>query len=164
MGHRLALPAAVAGSLLVVACATPASQRPVQERQFTEAVSAPARLTPVQPLPPPMGELLRERMGFHAREMGRLMEAVMILDYPTVEAGAEAIGADVRLARATTQDATELNAALPERFFLLQEELRVHARSLAEAARREDAFSVADAYGRLSQTCVRCHGVYRAGK
>ncbi len=92
------------------------------------------------------------------------MEAVMILDYPRVEDRSEAIAADVRLARAKKQDATELNAALPETFFLLQDELRARAKSLAEAARRTDAFAVADAYGRLSGTCVRCHGVFRAGR
>ena len=58
----------------------------------------------------------------------------------------------------------ETKWVLPEKFFEQQDLLRARARTLAEAAHTMDAFRVADAYGRLSEACVRCHAVYRQGK
>ena len=71
---------------------------------------------------------------------------------------------DVSLARPLTGDATELASALPEKFFLYQDDLRLEAKTLAEAAGRQHAFDVAESYGRLSQVCVRCHASYRTGR
>ena len=58
-------------------------------------------------------------------------------------------------------DATELASALPATFFDLQDELRAQARTLGDAAEEQNPFHVANAYGRLSETCVRCHATYR---
>ncbi|HEY0713233.1 MAG TPA: hypothetical protein VGF45_11210 [Polyangia bacterium] len=150
--------------LLATACATPDRKEPPQQKQFLAAISPPARLEPPESLPGPALELLRSRMANHASDMGTLMSAIMILRYPEIEARANAIANETTFARPITQDATELNAALPENFFVYQRELRVLAASLANAASRMDALQVADAYGKVSETCVRCHASYRAGR
>ena len=103
-------------------------------------------------------------MASHAQGMRDLMSAIMLLHYPQIREDAEEIASDVRLSRPLSQDATELNSALPEKFFLYQDSLRLEAKTLAEAAKRENPFDVADSYGRLSQDCVRCHATYRAGR
>src|SRR2546423_10700977 len=102
-------------------------------------------------------------MASHAGDMGQLMSAIMLLHYDEIHERAEDIAQDARFARPLTGDASELNSALPERFFVLQEDLRAQAGALAAAAAKANAFAVADAYGRLSETCVRCHATYREG-
>jgi cytochrome c556 len=102
-------------------------------------------------------------MASHAGNMGDLMSAIMVLDYPRVHQAAEAVATDASLSRPLTHGANELNALLPEDFFRQQDNLRAYARTLADAASRQSPYGVADAYGRLSESCVRCHYVYRAG-
>jgi cytochrome c556 len=152
-------------SALAVACASQPRPEPVQERQVVRAVSpTPSHLEPKQPLPPLARSFLKSRMANHARSMTDLVTAIMVLDYAAIHSGARAIAEDVDLARPLTTDASELNAQLPERFFDYQDDLRKNARALAGAADRLDALGVADAYGRLSESCVRCHAAYRAGR
>lgn len=103
-------------------------------------------------------------MAAHSRDMGDLMSAVMVLQYQRIAEDALRIAGDASLSRPLSADASELNSALPEKFFLYQDNLRLEARTLAEAAARQQAFDVADSYGRLSQVCVRCHATYRAGR
>lgn len=145
-------------------CASqPAADRPPQEAQLVRAISPPSRLEPPEHLSGTARMVLRNRMASHARDMGDLTSAIMLLQYDRIRDRADAVAADASWARPLTQDATELNSALPERFFELQDELRVQARSLSGAAEQMKALAVADAYGRLSETCVRCHAVYREG-
>jgi hypothetical protein len=103
-------------------------------------------------------------MASHARDMEDLMSAIMILRYEQISADALRIAGDASLSRPLSEDATELNSALPEKFFLYQDNLRLEAKTLSEAAGRLSAFDVSDSYGRLSQVCVRCHATYRAGR
>jgi cytochrome c556 len=138
-------------------------QEPPQQPQLARALSPPARLAPPEYLPATARALLRTRMASHARDMGDLMNAIMVLDYPNIASHATAVADDANFARPLTGDATLLNSALPEKFFQHQDELKAHARQLATAAERMNPFEVADAYGRLSETCVRCHAAYRAG-
>lgn len=151
-------------AMLAPSCtARPPVQAP-QEKQLTRALSAPVRLEPPGDLPGPARTVLRSRMASHARDMGGLMTAVMVLDYGLIADRATAIADDASLARPLTGDATELNSALPEKFFTYQDELRVAARALRTTAVEKNPFHVADAYGRLSETCVRCHATYRQGQ
>jgi cytochrome c556 len=155
----------VALATSAASCATSSpAPTPPQEPQLLAAVGPPARLEPPEYLPDIARNILRARMASHAHDMGELMSAIMILDYPRVHDGAQAIVSDVSLARPLTGDATELNSALPTKFFDLQDELKVRGRALRDAAHRQSALEVADAYGRLSETCVHCHAVYRAGR
>ena len=146
------------------ACATPPRNQPPQERQFAQAVAPPQRLRPVEPLPPAAREALQVRMAFHARDMNELVSDIMLLQYDQIRDRATRIAGDVSLSRPLTNDATELNSAFPEKFFLYQDNLRLEAKTLAESAARQSAFDVADSYGRLSQVCVRCHAAYRGGR
>jgi cytochrome c556 len=149
----------------LAACASqPSRSEPPQQAQLTRAVSPPARLEPPASIPAPARAVLQTRMASHARDMGDLMTAIMVLDYPRIRTGAEGIAADAGLARPLTGDATELNSMLPEAFFQHQDALRAEARALAAAAEKQSALAVADSYGRLSETCVRCHAAYREGR
>ena len=155
---------AMACGLVGGACASRSPQQPPQQEELVRAVSPPERLAPPDDLPGPVRAILSHRMASHARDMGALMSAVMILDYPQAQTRATAIVEDVSLARPLTGDATELNSALPEKFFAFQDQLRAAATALASAAADKSAFAVADAYGHVSETCVKCHAVYRQGR
>jgi hypothetical protein len=150
-----ALTAAVA-----LSCASQPPQPP-QRAELARAVSPPKRKEPPQPLPGAARALLHERMVSHARDMGDLVSAIMLLQYPRIHERATAISTEITLARPLTDDATELAASVPASFFDLQDELRERARTLDLAAREQSAMQVADAYGRLSETCVRCHASFR---
>jgi cytochrome c556 len=152
---------ALAASL--AACAGRAAQEPPQQAQLTRAVSPPRRLEAPDYLPEAARSVLRTMMASHAHNMGDLMSAIMILDYPRIHETAEAVANDASLSRPLTHEASELNALLPEDFFRQQDNLRAQARVLVDAATRESPYGVADAYGRLSEACVRCHYVYRSG-
>jgi hypothetical protein len=161
---RWILAATASALALTVSCATPPPSQPPQRAQLAQAVAAPSRLHPSEQLSGTARVILRSRMASHARDMGDLMSEIMLLQYPEVSAGALRLAGDASLSRPLTEDATELNSALPEKFFLYQDALRLEARTLSESARRENPFDVADSYGRLSQVCVRCHATYRAGR
>jgi cytochrome c556 len=154
--------ALIAAAVLGAGCAsqTTANQPPQQE-QLARAIATPDRAGPPEPLSPAARQILKTRMASHARDMGDLVAAIMILDYPRIAATGDAIAADVNLSRPISHDATELNAALPEKFFVRQDELRARAKALAAAARATDPYRVAAEYGRLSEGCVRCHADYR---
>ena len=156
--------AVIVSAVALGACAAAGQNQPPQQRQLAEAVAAPSRLRPPEQLSASARDLLRVRMSSHARNMADLVSAIMVLHYERIQEDATAIAADVSLSRPLTQDATELNSALPEKFFLYQDSLRLEAKTLAEAANRQNPFDVADSYGRLSQDCVRCHATYRAGR
>jgi len=149
---------------LCASCATPARNQPPQQVQMAQAVLPPARLAPPEPLSATARSLLKARMASHAHDMGDLVSSIMLLHYPSIQEGALRIAGDTSLSRPLSEDATELNAALPEKFFLYQDELRLEAKTLAEAAQRQHPFDVADSYGHLSQVCVRCHATYRTGR
>jgi hypothetical protein len=152
------------GAGLLSACASQSpSSQPPQQAQLARAIAAPDRATPPEPLSPAAREILKVRMASHARDMGDLVSAIMILEYPRIVQKADAIASDVNLSRPITRDATELNASLPEKFFVRQDALRAGARALSAAARDLDPYRVAAEYGRLSEGCVRCHADYRPG-
>jgi cytochrome c556 len=149
--------------VLLGACATGRSGEPPQQAQLVNAVSPPERLAPPEYLPGEARAVLRTRMATHAQQMGNLVSAIMVLRYDEIAERSTAIAQDARFARPLTGDATELNSALPEKFFGYQRELRVWAGALSTAAEKTDALAVANAYGELSSVCVRCHATYRTG-
>ncbi|HXJ21297.1 MAG TPA: cytochrome c [Polyangia bacterium] len=142
-------------------CATQSASQPPQQAQLAQAIAAPDRPGPPEPLAPAAKVLLKERMAAHARDMGELVSAIMLLEYDGIAARADKIASDVNLSRPTTSDATQLNAQIPEKFFVRQDDLRAAAHNLADAARSRNPYKVADAYGRVSETCVRCHADFR---
>jgi cytochrome c556 len=150
-------------AILSTSCAGQAARQPPQQAQLTQAVSPPRRLEAPDYLPEAARSVLRTIMASHARNMAELMSAVMVLDYPRIHATADAVASDASLARPMTREASELNALLPEDFFLQQDDLRAQAQVLADSASRQSPYAVASAYGHLSESCVRCHYVYRTG-
>ena len=156
--HRLLL--LLVGPVSLLACMEQQPQPP-QRAQQASAVAAPRSTKPPEPLSPMVQEILKRRMVSHANDMNELVSAIMILDYPLIASRAEKIAEDVSLSRPITGDATELNASLPEKFFVHQDRVKFEARALARAAGATDPYQVADRYGRLSESCVRCHADYR---
>lgn len=118
-----------------------------EDRQQDDRLPAGARM------------LLLERMGNHRMDMERLTQAVLLLEHDAVVALAERLAGEPRLGRQEKgEDA--LNSMVPPAFFELQDELRERARTLARAARSGDDERIARAYGKVAETCVRCHATY----
>jgi cytochrome c556 len=149
----------VAGS--VTSCASQDATRPPQMAQLTQAISPPERPGPPEPLSPVARALLKDRMGSHAQDMSALVSAIMLLEYSDIITRADKIAGDANLSRPTSNDATELNASIPEKFFVRQDDLKAAAHTLGNAGRTGDPYLVAETYGKLSETCVRCHADYR---
>jgi hypothetical protein len=93
--------------------------------------------------------------------MKELVSRVMLLDDDGVARAAGAMFDEPALARPVSGD--ELNGMLPERFFVLQDELRARARQLVIASSRHDRAAVAAEFAALSKTCLDCHQVYKHG-
>lgn len=111
-------------------------------------------------IPPLARELLRRRMEGHGREQARLVKAVTLLQRDVVKSVAEDLAAEPRLVRPRAGASDELNSALPERFFVLQDALRASAKALADAADKKDDVGVTKTFGQLVETCVTCHSAY----
>lgn len=105
-------------------------------------------------------QLLTQRMLRHGRDTLNLVQSVLFLDRETTQRLAAEIAAEPRLTRPIAGGADDVNAALPERFFVLQDELKSRALDLAEAARSPDNEKLAKRLGELTQTCVSCHSAY----
>lgn len=151
-----------AAVFLFAACANQtAEDQPPQRAQLTQAISTPRRNEPPEPLTQAARVFLKQRMAAHARDMDQLVSAIMLLEYPNIAARADKIVTDVNLTRPLTGDASELTSSLPEKFFVRQDDLKTAARLLGDAARALEPYRVADAYGKLSEACVRCHADYR---
>ena len=129
--------------------------------QLTRAITPPARPDPPEPLSNEAKALLHDRMSSHTEYMSDLVSAIMLLQYSRIIGRADKIVDDVNLSRPLTHDATELNASLPEKFFVRQDELKAAARELGDAGRSANPYRVAVAYGHVSETCVRCHADFR---
>jgi hypothetical protein len=104
---------------------------------------------------------LRARMSRHGNVMTGLVKAVVLLDRPTVANMARRIADEELLARAESPGVDPWRPLLPKAFFIEQDALRMAARELAEAAAQGERDEVvADRFGAVTRTCVRCHGAY----
>jgi hypothetical protein len=112
-------------------------------------------------IPAAMLNVVRTKMGRHDVQMKALFERVILLDDDGVARAAGEIFDEPSLARPLTGD--ELNGVLPERFFVLQDELRRRARQLVIASGRHDRTAVANEFAELSKACLGCHEVYLSG-
>ncbi len=137
---------------LVFACA--ATPTPVATTEPARRMPEPAHIPEVA------RRLLSERMMSHGRDMSDLVWAMLFVDTMSVEEIADDIALQPRLARPMKNDASELASRLPASFFDLQDTLVTDATRLARAAKAEDLEAMADAYGALTATCVRCHSAY----
>ena len=121
--------------------------------------SAPALKTPDY-LNELARQLLKERMARHGHELSRLVQAVVLLERDVAKELAQTIATEPRITRPTPGASDELNSALPEQFFVRQDELRVRAKALAEAAKGKSDDELAARLGDLMRTCVGCHSAY----
>lgn len=103
---------------------------------------------------------LRQKMEHHGQDAIDLMMAVTLLQYDVAKDAAARIEQEPRLTRPVAGGEGDVNAALPERFFVLQDEVRTRTKQIRDAATRRDDQALATAYGRLTATCVECHSAY----
>jgi hypothetical protein len=145
--------AIIGSALLAGAVGLALFLRPRTVRQ--EQLAAPASI------PPAMIHVIRGKMGRHDAQMKALLTRVVLLDDDGIARAAGEIFDEPALARPVTGD--ELNGVLPERFFVLQDELRRRAKQLVVASNRHDRAAVAVEFAALSKTCLDCHDVYQRG-
>jgi hypothetical protein len=109
-------------------------------------------------LPPAARQVIKSKMGRHDTQMRQLVSSVIVLDDNAVARIAGEIFDEPALARPVAGD--ELNGLLPERFFVLQDDLRSRARALVIATQQRDRAKLADEFAALTKSCVSCHDVY----
>lgn len=126
----------------------------------------PSPQPPVRSLPEPdylpeeARRVLQQKMERHGQDMVELMLSVTLLQYDVARETAQRIASEPRLVRPIAGGEGDVNASLPERFFALQDESRLRAQAVRAAAARKDDKALAEAYGRLTETCVSCHSAY----
>ena len=104
--------------------------------------------------------ILKARMDRHGGDLMRLVLAVTLLQRDVVKSLATEIATEPRLVRPLAEGRDELNSSLPERFFVLQDALRLRAKDLAGAAQRKDDVGLAQSFSQLTEICVACHSTY----
>ena len=112
-------------------------------------------------LPPAARQVVRSRMGRHEAQMKALVSRVVLLDNDGVARVGGEIFDEPTIARPIAGD--ELNGLIPERFFVLQDELRARARQLVVATQKHDSDAVAAEFAALAKSCVGCHQVFVHG-
>jgi cytochrome c556 len=143
----------------LVVAAEPAAKKPeavaaAKKPTLKQGLEAPSYLSPLA------RQLLKQRMKRHGTDMLTMVRSVLFLDHETTQRLASELAAEPRLTRAIAGGSDDLNAALPERFFVLQDELRSRALELSAAAREGDDAKLAARLGEVTQTCVSCHSTY----
>lgn len=157
---------AAASFFLAAAAEPPKSGKPASPPAPKAKAKAPseAKESPGLPAPDYLSEtaraLLRKKMDRHGLDARDLMLGVTLLRYDVAQGAAQRIASEPRLVRPVAGGEDDLNAALPERFFVLQDEARMRAQAVAAAAGKHDDKALAESYGLLVQTCVACHSVY----
>ncbi len=111
-------------------------------------------------LPAPVRRAIGLRMVNHGTDLGTLVNAAIILDLESVEFHAREIANEPTLSRPMPGEADTLSAAVPKRFFDLQDQLKLQAKALAEAAHQRDKNKVAHTFGQIAETCMVCHSEY----
>lgn len=105
-------------------------------------------------------QLLRRRMERHGKDAVVLLSSVVLLKRDVAQRLAEGIANEPRIVRPLPDAKDALNTSLPEKFFVLQDELRARAKTVAEAAKTKSDKELAEAFGQLTNTCVSCHSVF----
>jgi hypothetical protein len=111
-------------------------------------------------LPATARALLRKKMARHGLDARELMYGVTLLRYELAHDAARRIASEPRIVRPIAGGEDDLNALLPESFFVLQDEARLRAQAVMAAAQKRDDKALAESYGHLVQTCVSCHAAY----
>ncbi len=162
MAHRICRLFVIAlVSTSFLACSNGQNGKARTGKTTTPADSAKRpRLKRASPLPKLARQLLNKRMHRHGEQMEKLLWAALSINRPMVKSLAQAIADEPRISKPSSNDLSTLNHVFPKQFFALQEELRSQAVLLVAAADKSDDTAMAEAYGKLAQTCVRCHSLY----
>ena len=120
-----------------------------------EQLAAPASIPAIA------RQALRTKMARHQDQMRTLVSRVVMLDDDGIARAAGEIFDEPALARPVAGD--ELNGLLPERFFVLQDELKAGSRRLVAASLSKNHVAMADEFAALAKSCVNCHEVYLHG-
>ncbi|MBT8492815.1 MAG: cytochrome c, partial [Deltaproteobacteria bacterium] len=99
------------------------------------------------------------QMARHGARINTLQWAALMLNHERTKDIALQISTEPRIARPTAEDDT-INAAIPMKFYDLQDELHAAAGELAKASESKKIHEIKRAYGQLTKTCIRCHSVY----
>jgi hypothetical protein len=153
-----------AGVFLHASAAEPEKPRsaPPAKAKAPEKKGAPNEGLPAPDyLPEAARALLRKKMDRHGLDARELMYGVTLLRYDVARGAAQRIASEPRLSRPEAGSEDDLTTALPERFFVLQDEARLRAQAVMAAADKRDDKALAESYGLLVQTCVSCHSVYQ---
>ena len=105
---------------------------------------------------------LHKRMERHGNDMVDLSWSVVLLKYDLVARLARHIADEAPLGRPLNDVDTPVNAALPTRFFEIQDQLIAATKQLESAATARDPDRLARTYSSVAQTCVACHALYLA--
>ena len=127
-------------------------------------IAPESHLNLAQRLPESARAAVKTQMRTHARGMLELSSTVTVLDYDGARAATERLLQEPRIARPVTGDASELNAALPPRFFTLQDQLRQDLQRLQHDAAARDSNALAGSYAATTRTCIACHDAYLTGR
>ena len=111
-------------------------------------------------LTPLARSLLHKRMERHGESMIRLVVAVTLLQHERAQKFATEIANEPRLMRPLPGDDEVFNNGLPERLFVLQDELRSRAKTLATAAQGSNDDAMVAGLGHVIQTCASCHALF----
>jgi hypothetical protein len=116
------------------------------------------RLPEPSHIPATARQVLKGRMERHGNQMRELVMRVILLDDDGAARVAGEIYDERTLARPPAGD--ELNGLLPERFFVLQDELKASAKRMVGALARADRTAIGDELAALTKSCVACHDAY----
>lgn len=151
--------------LLSIGCASTTTSTTPQPAEATagaatatdaKRVELPSR----EELPPEAKKMLTARMMRHGEEMTALMIHVLLLDYEVAGILASDLAREPKLGRPAANEKGTLNALLPAKFFVHQDELQASATALAQAAEAKDDRKLVEAFGAVARSCVGCHSSY----
>jgi hypothetical protein len=150
-----------AGSLWLYAVhAASALSEPVPQGTKEPVAQGMGSLPEPGHLPELARTFLKQRMQRHGSDVEALLRSVVLLRRPEAREAANRIATEPWLVRPIRGSEDALNSSLPELFFILQDQLRDRARTLAQAATAKDDRALAQAYGQVMETCVQCHSAY----
>jgi hypothetical protein len=151
---------AMGGLCLFAVDAVAGQSDTVPESTKTVVAKGIGSLPAPEHLPELARTLLKQRMQRHGSDVEELLRAVLLLRRKEAREAANRIATEPWLVRPIRGSEDALNSSLPELFFILQDQLRDRAHALAEAAAAKDDRALAQAYGRVMETCVQCHSAY----
>jgi cytochrome c556 len=111
-------------------------------------------------MPAAVRRAIAQRMVDHGARASALVQSALVLDYGLVEENAKAFAEAKQLGRPAPGEQNTLAAAVPSRFFDLQDQLKTQAKALSAAAHRHDDTQMGHALGQTLQTCIACHSTY----